>query len=164
MPFRATHDGLSRFHDLVWRLALISAYRMARLWWLVRRPRHFGALVALWHDGKLLMVRTSYRPRWSLPGGGIRSDETPLAAARRELREELGIDLPVAALREVFSVGHFWESRNDHVTIFAAQLAKLPAFRIDRREIIAAAFRDPATLPADELLPPVASYIASLRC
>ena len=49
-------------------------------------------------DGRLLMLRTRDPARpdelwWELPGGGIRPNEEPAAAARRELREETGIDV-----------------------------------------------------------------------
>jgi ADP-ribose pyrophosphatase YjhB (NUDIX family) len=44
-------------------------------------------------DGALLFVRQSYRNRWGVPGGLLKHGETPHAAARREVREEVGVDV-----------------------------------------------------------------------
>src|SRR5712692_493303 len=67
--------------DRLWQLAIAAAYQLLRLWWLVRRPAHRGALVALWHDGEILLLRSSYRPGWSLPGGGLARGESAREAA-----------------------------------------------------------------------------------
>ncbi|MCK9894397.1 NUDIX hydrolase [Frankia sp. AgB32] len=43
-------------------------------------------------DGaNVLLVRPTYRPGWDLPGGVVEQDESPYAAARREVAEELGL-------------------------------------------------------------------------
>lgn len=42
-------------------------------------------------DGQLLVVKATYKPYWSLPGGIIDAGETPREAAIRELHEEVGI-------------------------------------------------------------------------
>jgi 8-oxo-dGTP diphosphatase len=46
-------------------------------------------------DGRILLVKPSYRDGWSVPGGLVGRRETPRDAARRELREEVGLDLEV---------------------------------------------------------------------
>lgn len=45
-------------------------------------------------DGRILLVDPHYKPGWDLPGGMAEANEAPRDAARREVREELGIDLP----------------------------------------------------------------------
>ncbi|WP_410538462.1 NUDIX domain-containing protein [Streptomyces sp. KL2] len=56
-------------------------------------------LVALWHQGRLLMVRVRGRDCWELPGGRIEPGETPRQAAVRELREESGQEVAPEGLR-----------------------------------------------------------------
>ncbi|MFB7476375.1 NUDIX domain-containing protein [Kitasatospora sp. NPDC056184] len=40
----------------------------------------------------ILLIHPTYRPDWVLPGGGIRPGESVAVAARRELREKLGLN------------------------------------------------------------------------
>jgi 8-oxo-dGTP pyrophosphatase MutT (NUDIX family) len=42
-------------------------------------------------DGRVLLVRHSYRRRWGTPGGLLNRGETPEVAARREVGEEIGL-------------------------------------------------------------------------
>jgi 8-oxo-dGTP diphosphatase len=43
-------------------------------------------------EGRILVVNPVYKPAWDLPGGAAEADESPHAACRREVAEELGLD------------------------------------------------------------------------
>jgi 8-oxo-dGTP diphosphatase len=45
-------------------------------------------------EGRVLIVNPVYKPTWELPGGAAEADESPHAACRREVAEELGLDRP----------------------------------------------------------------------
>src|SRR4051794_3278884 len=44
-------------------------------------------------DGRVLMIRQSYRLRWGVPGGLLRKHEEAADGARREVEEEVGIEI-----------------------------------------------------------------------
>lgn len=41
-------------------------------------------------DGRVLLVRPTYKDVWEVPGGSLELDESPQQAAEREIKEELG--------------------------------------------------------------------------
>ena len=147
--------------DGLWRLAYRVGFRIARLWWRLRRPSHDGAVVAVWLGDRILAVQQSYRTNLSWPGGGIRRGEEPREAARRELREEVGLDVRPDELLLARDMVVDWDFRRDHVRIFELRLRSEPVLRIDNREIVAARFVEPEALLAEENLPPfIRAYLA----
>ncbi|MDQ1010140.1 ADP-ribose pyrophosphatase YjhB (NUDIX family) [Streptomyces sp. V4I23] len=48
--------------------------------------------------GHILLVKPTYKPGWDLPGGMAEANESPDDAARRELREEIGLDVTLHRL------------------------------------------------------------------
>jgi 8-oxo-dGTP diphosphatase len=55
------------------------------------------ASAAAFRGGKVLIARRTKPPHlWSLPGGAVEWGETLAEAARRELREETGVDAEIA--------------------------------------------------------------------
>ncbi|WP_458189858.1 NUDIX hydrolase [Haladaptatus sp. NG-WS-4] len=48
-------------------------------------------------DGRFALVKNSWADGWFLPGGGVEPNETPVAAARREVREETGLNATIEA-------------------------------------------------------------------
>jgi len=47
---------------------------------------------------RVLLVETSYKTEWDIPGGSVEADEPPWVTAVREVREELGLDRPLGRL------------------------------------------------------------------
>lgn len=95
-------------------------------------------------SGDVLLLRHTYGPEvWALPGGGLKRGEDPEACARREVREELGIELDV-----VEPVGSIEEelSGSPHTAyLFTATTSARP--RPDGREIELARFFPSHSLP-----------------
>jgi 8-oxo-dGTP pyrophosphatase MutT (NUDIX family) len=75
---------------------LFEAMSPERANYLASLPRKRVAAGAVFSDqhGRTLLVAPTYRPYWQLPGGVVEADESPLTAATREVREELGLPLP----------------------------------------------------------------------
>lgn len=114
--------------------------------WRIWRPRVHGVRVlALDGQERVLLVRHSYgSDAWMPPGGGMRPDEDPIVAGRRELREETGCALADARLLAV-SAEDLHGSRN-MVRVVVGRTGD--AVRIDRREIVEAGFFPLDALPA----------------
>jgi 8-oxo-dGTP diphosphatase len=45
-------------------------------------------------EGRVLLVNPVYKQTWDLPGGAVEAEESPHAACRREVAEELELDRP----------------------------------------------------------------------
>jgi ADP-ribose pyrophosphatase YjhB (NUDIX family) len=48
--------------------------------------------------GQILLVNPGYKPDWDLPGGMAEANEPPHETVRRELKEELGLDVQAGDL------------------------------------------------------------------
>jgi 8-oxo-dGTP pyrophosphatase MutT (NUDIX family) len=141
-----------------WRTVFRLGFPLARVWWRVRRPRHEAALVAIYVGAALLLLRSSYRTAWNFPGGTIQRHETPEAAARRELAEEIGLAAcPLLAAGD--TCGN-WEGRRTRVHFFELRLHQMPRLQLDNREIIAARLVSQDELSDMALTGAVAAYLS----
>jgi len=131
-------------------------YPVASLWWIIRRPNYEGTLIAVRVGSGLLLLRSSYRREWNFPGGGILTDESAETAARRELKEELGISIGTLVPRS--TVTGVWKGRQEKVHFFEIVVEELPEIKIDNREILEARVYNRDELPAIKLTGPVKKF------
>ncbi|BCQ27491.1 NUDIX domain-containing protein (plasmid) [Caballeronia sp. NK8] len=150
-----------RLVDRVWRAMLRLAFPLARVWWTFRRPRHEGALVAIYVGQALLLLKSSYRSEWNLPGGSVHAGETPHEAALREMEEEIGFS--VHTLVPAGSASGIWDGRRDTVHFFELHLDSMPELQLDNREIIAAHLASPEELQRIALTEATAAYCSARR-
>lgn len=127
------------------RALLPLAHSVRHRWRRLRRVPIAGVSIIITNlAGDVLLLKHSYGPQvWSLPGGGLGRGEDPVAAARREVREELGVDLlridRVGTLEEVLS-------GSPHTAhIFTGVCDRQP--QPDRREVTEARFFPSHSLP-----------------
>jgi ADP-ribose pyrophosphatase YjhB (NUDIX family) len=70
------------------------------------------------HEGKVLVVRRAREPekdRFDVPGGFLKFREDPVAAVKREVREELGIEVDVSENDFVQAVPHAYGDEDEWV-------------------------------------------------
>jgi 8-oxo-dGTP pyrophosphatase MutT (NUDIX family) len=145
--------------DRGFQLAYVCAYRAMRTYWKVRHPTTHGTLVTLWNQGEVLLVRNSYVPYYSLPGGYIHKNEAARQAVVRELSEEIGVIADPDQLELVLEKTHDWEGKKDHVQIFSLDLPSRPNIAVDNREVIEAKWYSPARALELQLFPPLREVI-----
>jgi ADP-ribose pyrophosphatase YjhB (NUDIX family) len=146
---------IDRLHHLAYR----AAYRALRVYWAALHPATHGALVALWHEGKILLVRNSYLPYYSLPGGYVRRGETGREAAARELREETGLTVPAEELTPVLDLRHEWEGKHEHLEVFELAVSAPRPLTLDGREVIEARYVTPEEAMGLDVFPPIRQVI-----
>jgi 8-oxo-dGTP diphosphatase len=93
--------------------------------------------------GRVLLVKHGYGElNWELPGGGGEAGESAEETARREAREEVGVELATLRL-----TGVYWEpEKTMHHFVFKAQAIGTPHVA-DRAEIADVGWFSADTLP-----------------
>ena len=129
------------------RQAYRVGYRIVEIYWFLRRPAVEGVKCVLTDRDRVLLVRHTYGPPgWDLPGGAMKRGESPMSAAQREMREELGVSIEDwVAVGQIFTTA-FW--RRDTIHCLRSEL-RAPAITIDRGELEAATWFPQNALPTD---------------
>ncbi len=68
--------------------------------------RPFACDMVLAEEGKVLLIRRGSEPfkgEWAVPGGRIEENETAEECARREMREETGLEVEIVKLTGIYS-------------------------------------------------------------
>nr|WP_243715331.1 NUDIX hydrolase [Micromonospora sp. KC207] len=61
-------------------------------------PRVAAGALFFDDEGRVLLVRPSYKTHWDIPGGYVEPGESPRAACVREIEEELGLTTPLGPM------------------------------------------------------------------
>jgi 8-oxo-dGTP diphosphatase len=94
-------------------------------------------------DARVLCVRQNYAPReWTLPGGRVEPNESPLAALHREIMEETGCRIAI----ERYIGTYARIDADDLVLLFGARILERGAWA-PNGEIADLRFFAPAALP-----------------
>ncbi len=93
------------------RVGLFTAHN-----YVIKVPRA-KVLVFNEEDEMLLLKSWGAQPHWGLPGGGAKRKEAPVDAARRELYEEVRLDIPVAQFTYVTTLQYRYPAPIFRVTV-----------------------------------------------
>ena len=147
--------------DRVIQLCYKLAYRLLLCIWYLFRPSTKGAYVAVWHGGRILIIKNSYRNLYTCPSGTIKRGEDEKTAALRELHEEVGIRVTKDQLK---LAGRFFcthEFKKDTVAFFEVHFSQRPKVTVDNREVIWGDFLTPEKALALHLSPHLKTYLKS---
>lgn len=116
-------------------------------------PAHLGANAIITCNSKILLEKRRDCDIWGLVGGGVKKTESPLQAIAREIREELGLRVPLDRFRKLgvygepgriaaYQDGSVWRMV---VVVFALELEEEPQM------VISAESRDLRFFSKEEL-------------
>ena len=124
--------------------------------WFARLPGVVVSAGGLITDpaGRILLVKPNYRDHWTLPGGICEHAEPPHAACAREVREEIGLDLPVGRLLVIDWAAPDGDRPNPimHFVFDGGTLAGPAGIVLQQEELDDYQFTDPAAVAG--YLPP----------
>ena len=123
--------------------------RVFHTYWRFSRGMTMGVRgLVIDDENRVFLVRHGYVSGWHLPGGGVETGETCLAALTRELKEEGNIVLTdPPRLHGVFLNLHV--SARDHVAVYLVRRFQQDGLPAPNREIAECGFFDISRLPPD---------------
>jgi len=123
-----------------------------KAYFLYLSPETRGVRVILTHKGKILFIKNSYGLKYNFPGGNLSKKEIPIDGAKREVKEELGINISKLTLIDTIIPPLEFEYRKNTIYIFTSELSSKD-INTNNLEII-----DYKWLPVDN--PPSMGYVA----
>jgi 8-oxo-dGTP pyrophosphatase MutT (NUDIX family) len=147
--------------DLLYRTAYKIVYPIALTIRKTSLYRHDGVTIAVWYDDSLLMVKHSYRPNLTLPGGGVKRGEDPAVCIVRELYEEVNLKLDMSLLN-LLEIRQRVQGRGQE-SLYEAHIDSRPPLKIDNQEIIFAGFVRRRDILTDVRDPLIRDYLMRVK-
>ena len=110
-------------------------------------PKPVACVIATDHQGRIVLMRRATEPgkgRWTMPGGFVDLGESVEEAAKREAREEIGIDVRLEQLTGVYS------RSTDRIVVVVYE-ARALGTPVPMEEALEVRAFEPTTIPWDEL-------------
>ena len=114
------------------------------------------AVVAVVRDGKgrILLTRRAippYQGKWVMPGGKIDVGEPITAALKREVMEEVGLDVHVESLVDIFEIVPSSEHSEHYVILYYLAVPKGGELKANAHEISEVLWADSSTIEQLEI-------------
>jgi len=92
--------------------------------WIKKTPKRFSTAVMILETtvNEILVVKSSYKPYWTLPGGVVDPGESPQECAMRETFEEVGVTVDPANVTFVAIVDRRSDMAETYQFIFKATI------------------------------------------
>ncbi len=106
------------------------AWILLRVYWFIFRPIGYGVKAVIICDNDVLLIRHTYGKRnWTFPGGGVKAREAKEVALKREVMEEIGIDLEKTIFAGSFVSSK--EFKKDNVSVYISRVKNRNAEKDD---------------------------------
>ncbi|MCR4284388.1 MAG: NUDIX domain-containing protein [Parcubacteria group bacterium] len=123
---------------------------LRKIYWFIFRPTTIGVRLLNIYNNEVLLVKHTYSSSWYLPGGGAKNGIDIIDSLKREIKEELNIDLNEGQLSsaDLFGVyDNFQEYKNDYIFLFILDNLKLNLTKAKNIEIEEAGYFNINNLP-----------------
>lgn len=91
--------------------------------------------------GEILVLKTSYKDHWEIPGGVVEDNESPLQTAEREVYEEIGLKIKIKSCLVIhYRAGMKGQDENIMFVSDGGILTNLNKLKLDGKEIVEAKF------------------------
>ncbi len=137
------------------KIAAHLLFFAARIYWFMFRPKEYGAKAVIKKGDEILYIKQGWGGAYTFPGGRINKNEVPEDTVKREVKEEVGIELKTVTYLGAFISRAFY--KYDTVFAYFAEVPEDTNTTIDGFEVIEAIWRSEDDTPslgwvADEVM------------
>ncbi len=134
--------------DILKRFLYRNLFFFYRVYCFILRPKCTGVRCLIEHKNCYLLIQNSYgnTNKWTIPGGGIKPNESLVQSISREVKEEVG--LQITSPRYLGKYSNHVDGKKDTVHCYYFKTIE-PNFIVDPVELMSAKWFDKNKLPKD---------------